>query len=106
MSHVDMTGVYKRAFLGLIQYVTVPAAIAFITAGTFNYRQAWVAIAIWFVAGLSMTLYLMKYDPALLVRRTQIGVGAEKATKQKIIVTAMILSYFIGALVPGLDHRF
>lgn len=101
-----MAKVYVRAFAGLFQYVVVTGGVVFITAGTLDYWQAWVAVVIWFLAGLSLTLYLIKYNPALLERRTQIGPGSEKGAKQKVIVYAMIASYFAGSVVPGLDHRF
>ena len=101
-----MAKVYLRAFGGLFQYVLSTGTIVFVSAGTLDYWQAWVAVAIWFTSGLAITLYLMKYNPALLVRRTEIGPGAEKDATRKRIVYAMIVSYFAGAAVPGLDHRF
>lgn len=106
MTDVDMSRVYKRAFGGLFQYVFTTSAVVFIAAGTLDYWQTWQAMAVWFVSGLAITLYLIKYNPALLVRRTEIGPGSEKGAKQKLIVYAMISSYFAGAVVPGLDHRF
>jgi len=106
MTDVDMARVYKRAFAGLFQYVLTTSTVVFVSAGTLDYWQAWAAMAIWFVSGLAITLYLIKYNPALLVRRTEIGPGSEKGARQKLIVYAMITSYFAGAVVPGLDHRF
>jgi protein-S-isoprenylcysteine O-methyltransferase Ste14 len=101
-----MTKVYLLAFAGLFQYVIVSGAIVLLSAGTLDYREAWVAMAIWFLSGLALTLYLIKYNPELLVRRTQIGAGSEKGTRQKLIVYTMSASYLAGAVVPGLDHRF
>lgn len=106
MSDDDMSGVYKRAFAGLFQYVLTTTAMVLIGAGTFDFWQLWVAVPIWFVAGLGLTLYLIAYNPALLKRRQQIGAGAEKGSRQRLITIAMSVSFLAGALVPGLDHRF
>ncbi|HEY4405889.1 MAG TPA: isoprenylcysteine carboxylmethyltransferase family protein [Xanthobacteraceae bacterium] len=82
------------------------AALLFIPAGTFDYWQAWTFLAIYFVASLAITLYLMNKDPQLLQRRMSGGPTAEKELTQKIIMSFASVG-FIGLLVvPALDHRF
>jgi protein-S-isoprenylcysteine O-methyltransferase Ste14 len=82
------------------------AVLLFAPAGTFHYWQAWTFLAVYFVASLAVTFYLMKQDPELLQRRMSAGPLAEKAPVQKIIMSFTSLG-FIGLLViPALDHRF
>jgi protein-S-isoprenylcysteine O-methyltransferase Ste14 len=82
------------------------AALIFIPAGTLNYWQAWLFLAVYFTSSLAITLYLMAKDPALLQRRMRGGPTAEKQTTQKIIMSLTSVG-FIGLLVvPALDHRF
>jgi hypothetical protein len=78
----------------------------FLAAWTFDYWQAWIFLAVFSGSALTITLYLMKNDPALLARRMQAGPGAEKQNSQKII-QAVAMVVFIAALVfPAIDHRF
>jgi protein-S-isoprenylcysteine O-methyltransferase Ste14 len=101
-----MSNLNKKAFGGLLFLVLVMAALLFIPAGTFDYWQAWTFLAIYFVASLAITLYLMNKDPQLLQRRMSGGPTAEKELTQKIIMSFASVG-FIGLLVvPALDHRF
>jgi protein-S-isoprenylcysteine O-methyltransferase Ste14 len=101
-----MSSLHKKAFGGLAILVLVMASLLFAAAGTFDYWQAWMFIAIYFAASLATTLYLMKEDPALLSRRMSGGPFAEKEPAQRIIMSFASIG-FIGLLVlPGIDHRF
>jgi protein-S-isoprenylcysteine O-methyltransferase Ste14 len=101
-----MSSLHKKAFGGLAILVLVMASLLFAAAGTFDYWQAWMFIAIYFAASLAITLYLMKEDPALLSRRMSGGPFAEKEPAQRIIMSFASIG-FIGLLVlPGIDHRF
>jgi protein-S-isoprenylcysteine O-methyltransferase Ste14 len=82
------------------------AALLFIPAGTLDYWQAWVYIAVFVVSTSVIGIYLALKDPALLERRKQIGPTAEQGTAQRIIISVGILS-FLGVMVfSALDHRF
>jgi protein-S-isoprenylcysteine O-methyltransferase Ste14 len=95
-----------KAFAGLLLLFVSMAALLFIAAGTSDYWQAWIFLAVYFGSSLALTLYLMKEDPALLQRRMRGGPTAEKEPVQKIIMLITSLG-FIGLLVvPALDHRF
>jgi protein-S-isoprenylcysteine O-methyltransferase Ste14 len=101
-----MNGLGLKAFVGLLLLFVAMAALLFIAAGTSNYWQAWVFLAVYFGSSLALTLYLMKEDPALLQRRMRGGPTAEKEPVQKIIMLITSLG-FVGLLVvPALDHRF
>lgn len=82
------------------------AIFLFLPAGTFNFWQAWVFLAVFFGAALFITLYLMKYDPKLLEKRVVAGPTAEKLTTEKIIQTITSVWFIAMLVVPGINHRF
>jgi hypothetical protein len=53
---------------------------------TLNYWQGWAYLGTSIFASARYTIYLVKYDPALLQRRQQAGPSHEKEPAQKIIV--------------------
>jgi ABC-type multidrug transport system permease subunit len=49
--------------------------LLFLPAGTLNYWQAWVVIAIFVLGSIAIGIYLSIYDPELLERRKQADRG-------------------------------
>jgi protein-S-isoprenylcysteine O-methyltransferase Ste14 len=80
--------------------------LLFLPAGTFNYWQAWVFIAVFMVTISVFGLYFSIKDPELMERRKKAGPGAEQSTLQKIVATIALTSLFAVFVVCGLDHRF
>ena len=80
--------------------------LLFLPAGTFNYWQAWVFIAVFMVTICIYGLYFSIKDPALIERRKQAGPGAEQSTLQKIVAAIAFTVFFGMFVVCGLDHRF
>ena len=101
-----MNALNVKALLSLPVLIAVVAALIFLPAGTLEFWQAWVFLAVYFTCSLAITLYLMKKDPALLQRRMRGGPAAEKQTTQKIITTLTSLGFTALLVVPALDHRF
>jgi protein-S-isoprenylcysteine O-methyltransferase Ste14 len=95
-----------KALSGLLFLLLVLAALLFIPAGTLDYWQAWVFLAVWGASGLAVTLYLMKNDPKLLERRMRGGPTAEKETSQKIIMWIVSIGFVAIFVVSALDHRW
>jgi len=95
-----------KAFGGLFFLVFVLALALFLPAGTLNYWQAWVFLAVWTVSVLAITLYLMKRDPDLLERRVEAGPVAEKEKSQRLIQSLASLAFIVMFVIPALDHRF
>ena len=94
-----------KAFAGLLFLFVAMAALLFVPAGTIDYWQAWMFLAVYFVCSIALSLYLMIADPALMQRRMRGGPTAEKEPVQKIIMIITSLG-FVGLLVvPALDHR-
>ena len=76
-------------------------------AGTVNYWQAWVFIAVFIAATMLPSIYLAVNDPDALRRRMHAGPTAETRPVQRIDHSAR--SYVLVAallVVSALDHRF
>ena len=86
--------------------VVLLGLLLFLPAGTLNYWQAWVVIAIFVLGSNAIGIYLSVHDPELLERRKQAGPQAETRPAQKIIILILIAA-LVGMLVlSALDHRF
>lgn len=85
--------------------VIIPAlfALIFIPAGTLDYWEAWLYLAILLVPMIFVLLYLLKNDPELLERRMRIR---EKETQQKQIMYVGVPLFILIYMLPGLDKRF
>jgi protein-S-isoprenylcysteine O-methyltransferase Ste14 len=85
--------------------VAATGLILFLPAGTFNYWQAWVFIAVFTAATIVPTIYLAKTNPAALQRRMRAGPRAETRTAQKFIITGSFLTLFAMMAFSAFDHR-
>ncbi|MGD0164951.1 MAG: isoprenylcysteine carboxylmethyltransferase family protein [Candidatus Sulfotelmatobacter sp.] len=88
-----------RFLLGLVVF----GAMLFVPAGSLRYWQGWAYLVVWFVPALFAFGYFCKHDPQLIERRMQ---RKEKVREQKLIMTFAFVTWLIGYLLPGLDHRF
>jgi protein-S-isoprenylcysteine O-methyltransferase Ste14 len=89
------------SILGLVAF----GVILFVPAGTFNYWQAWVFIAVFTVATIVPTIYLYRTNPAALRRRMHAGPRAETRPAQKIIITAAFVDIFVMMAFSAFDRR-
>jgi protein-S-isoprenylcysteine O-methyltransferase Ste14 len=80
--------------------------IVFYPAGTFDYWQAWVFIAIFTIATIVPSLYLARTNPAALQRRMHGGPLAEGRTVQKFIIVGLVFGLFAMMALSAFDHRF
>src|SRR6266542_2410540 len=97
---------YIKAARGLLQLPLIMAALLFLPAGTFNYWEAWVFMAVFFICTLAITVYLAIKDPKLLERRMNAGPAAEQEKTQKVIMFFAMLSFAGTIVLPAIDHRF
>lgn len=95
--HTIASGVFGLAFF---------AVALFWPAGTFDYWQAWVFIAVFMATTIVPSIYLAVRDPAALQRRLHGGPTAETRLVQKIIMWAVTGSAFAAFVLSALDHRF
>ena len=102
--HAEMARNLKRKMLWVFPLaVVVTGLMLFLPAGSLRYWQAWMFLATLFLPVLFVVSYFLRRDPDLLVRRMQFK---EKERDQRIIVKLANLAFFLGFLVPGLDHRY
>ena len=81
-------------------------ALIFIPAGTVNYSQGWAYAVTFIICSAAYTVYLAKYDPALLKRRTEAGISHEKEFTQKVVVALLFTVSIVLVVLPPLDFRF
>ncbi|VEB34094.1 methyltransferase family protein [Legionella cherrii] len=101
-----MDSLYKQLIRSSILGTLVLLALLFIPAGTLNYWQGWVYMAVLMSASAAYSVYLAKHDPALLKRRTEAGIAYEKEPAQKIIMFLLFVSCTVLIVLPPLDVRF
>lgn len=80
--------------------------LLFVPAGTFNYWQAWLFIAVFAATTAGPSTYWALRRPEVLRRRMNAGPAAETRTAQKIIATGLQLWFIALLVVSALDHRF
>ncbi len=97
MAQAVVSGFFGLVFFGVL---------LFLPAGTVNYWQAWVFIAVFMATTLVPNVYLAVKNPATLARRMHGGPTAETRPLQKIIITATFASVVVLTVVSALDHRF
>jgi len=95
-----------KAVAGLANLIAVLGVAIFLPAGTIRFVEGWIFLAVFASAVVAITLYLMKYDPALLARRVKAGPVAEERTGQKIVQGVASIAFIAIFVVSGLDHRF
>ncbi|QLJ52677.1 MAG: hypothetical protein Sv326_0502 [Candidatus Fermentimicrarchaeum limneticum] len=100
---MDKAALTKRVVLIFIAALAVVGIMLFVPAGTLDYWQAWVYMAIVFVPASFVLAYFLKNDPKFLERRFK---TREKEVKQKTLIKIASVVFFIGFLIPGLDRRF
>src|SRR5262245_24452515 len=101
-----MNGVTRRAWRSSLFGVVALAALLFIPAGTFDYWQAWLFMAVFVATSGALTVDLALHDPKLLERRMHVGPRAEKEPAQKIIMAFAMVGFIAMLVFPALDHRF
>jgi protein-S-isoprenylcysteine O-methyltransferase Ste14 len=99
----DGDGMARKALLMFTAALVVIFLFLFVPAGTLDYWQAWIFMAVLFVPVIFVGTYLLKNDPEFLKRRFQFS---ERMKSQKRIIRISQIVFFIGLLVPGLDYRF
>jgi protein-S-isoprenylcysteine O-methyltransferase Ste14 len=81
------------------------AVVLFIPAGTVNYWQAWVFIALFTVMSAVPLLYWAVRKPEVLERRMRSGPSAETRAVQKVATTGIVVTTIAVSVISALDHR-
>jgi protein-S-isoprenylcysteine O-methyltransferase Ste14 len=96
----------KNIFRMLVSGTLVMAVfvlLLFGPAGTFDYWQAWVYLAVFVLASWSMSLFFLRTNATVLERRK---LATEKRTAQKVIIGVVFLLWSAMVVTSVLDHRF
>jgi protein-S-isoprenylcysteine O-methyltransferase Ste14 len=101
-----MDNLTKRALVGALRFQVALAALIFIPAWSLTFWQGWLFWFILLAGTLTITLYFLKHDRALIERRIRAGPRAEREPRQKLIQVLAGLLGCAGIVVSALDHRF
>ena len=82
------------------------ALVLFLPAGTWQWPEAWVFLALMFGFTIALSAWLLRHDPELLAERMT-GIGrADQEKWDKILLSISALVFFAWLVVMGLDARF
>ena len=101
-----MKDLHRKAVIGTLQTFAMLCAAIFLPVWTLRWWQGWACLAAFFVPACMISVWLAKYDPALLERRIKAGPQAEKEKGQKIVQAITVIVFPADFLVPAFDHRF
>lgn len=97
--------IWQTLGYGLI-VVLVIGLLSFGPAGTFDYWQAWVFIAVYAIAATVPTISWGAKNPDVVRRRMHAGPTAETRIVQKLASGGLFVAFALLFVVSGLDHRF
>ncbi|OBI49655.1 hypothetical protein A5707_16450 [Mycobacterium kyorinense] len=100
-----MKNIAQVLLFGLAELL-VFGLVLFSAAGTVNYWQAWVFLALFVLWTWVPSVYLLRTNPDAHQRRRRAGPTAESRTAQKIVIGGWYLSLAAMVVVSPLDHRF
>jgi protein-S-isoprenylcysteine O-methyltransferase Ste14 len=96
----------RKALISVAVLLAVMAVGLFAIAGTFDWWQAWLFLAVYGMASVFAVAFLAKRDPALLARRMKGGPLAETQGSQRWIMALMTPLWFALLVIPALDRRY
>lgn len=97
------SGLIISGLCKLLFGIALVGLLLFLPAGTWQYWQAWVFIAVLFIPMLIMGVILLIKSPELLAKRLN---NKEKEAVQKHVVALSGLMFICGFVVCGLDYRW
>jgi len=95
-----------QAVAGSLFGVVFFGLLLFWPAGTFDYWQAWVFIAVFSAVSFGPSVYWALRRPEVLRRRMHSGPIAETRTVQKVATVGIAAAVFAMLVVSAFDHRF
>ncbi|MDE6746218.1 MAG: isoprenylcysteine carboxylmethyltransferase family protein, partial [Oscillospiraceae bacterium] len=83
--------------------VIVIGVLLFLSAGTFQWRNAWLLMGILFIPMFFAGIVMMLKNPELLKKRLN---AKEQQSEQQLVVKLSGLMFVIGFVIAGLNFRF
>lgn len=100
-----MKTIPKMLVFGLVELVAF-GLMLFLPAGTFNYWQAWVFLAVVAFSAWAPIIYVLRTNPIALEARMRGGPIAESRMAQRVVIAGLYVSLTAMVVVSVLDHRF
>jgi protein-S-isoprenylcysteine O-methyltransferase Ste14 len=101
-----MDALTQRALRSTFLFHLALAALIFGSALSLEFWQGWLYWFVFLACSLTVTLYFLRHDPALVERRLKAGPAAEREPTQKLILRCTYVIVVAIFVVPGLDHHF
>lgn len=92
-----------QAIIKFIMGILIVGVLLFLPAGTFDYWQAWLFIAVLFIPMFFAGIVLIFKSPELLQKRLN---ASEEETEQKQVVALSGIMFLAAFIVAGLNIRF
>lgn len=103
MTNAEMKSLLKKIVVRFSFLPIFLGLIVLLPAGTLNYWQFYLYIAILVIPMIIVLFYFLRNDPRFLERRTRV---LEKERQQRTIQNVFLIIFLSGFIIPGLDHRF
>ena len=94
---------FVQAIVKFLSGLLIVGLLLFVSAGTFDYWQAWLMICILFIPMLIAGLIMMRKSPELLQKRLD---AKEEETEQKVVVAFSGIMFLAAFVAAGLNYRF
>lgn len=103
---IDIEKLRKTAIEGNAKTLLILGLLIHVPAWTLYFWQGWLYLVIFGICALVMTLYFLKYDPALIASRLKAGPAAEREKSQKWIQAIAGVVVCLMFVVPGIERHF
>ena len=94
---------FFQALAKFVAGILVMGGLLFLSAGTFQYPQAWLLLGVLFVPMLIAGVIIMFRSPALLEKRLN---AKEEESEQKSVVALSAVMFLAAFVLAGLNFRF
>ena len=94
---------FVQAIIKFLIGLLIVGSYLFISAGTFEYWNAWLFLGLLFIPMFIAGIVLMIKNPELLKKRLN---AKEKETEQKAVLMLSGLMFLLGFLAAGLNFRY
>lgn len=83
----------------------VTGAVLFLSAGTLDWPSAWLFLGVMVLLSLVGGLWLARRDPGLVEERLGSPLQKEQAPADRIVLSLILLGFFVWLVVIGLDAK-
>jgi len=96
----------RQAWPRQLVFLVFITALLFAPAGTLDFWQAWLFLAVFVACMVPLGIYFVRTDPALVERRMRAGPAAEQEPVQKVAIGMVCAALLAMLIVPGFDRRW